>query len=96
MSLKENISKELNEAIKNKDILVSSVLRLLNAAIKNAEISKMKKEEGLSEQEIIEVIASEIKKRKKAIEQFKKGNRQDLVEQETRELKVLEKYEEIK
>lgn len=92
MNLEEKISKDLKQAIKSKDILCLSVLRLLIAVIKNAEISKKKKQEGLTDQEIVELIASEIKKRKEAIEQFKKGGRFDLVEQETKELKILEKY----
>lgn len=66
-----------------------STLRMLKAAIINKE--KDKKEE-LGEEEIISVIQSEAKKRKDAIAQFQKANRQDLVEKEEAELALLQKY----
>jgi len=107
MNLKEKIQNELQEAVKNREELKSSVLRLLLSAIFNKEkekrykLSKQKpefkekdleKESQLVNEEVIEVISSEIKKRKESIELFEKGEREDLVEKETKEKEILEKY----
>lgn len=103
--LKEQINNDLKKAQQEKDELVVLVLRSLNAAIHNKEIekrTKLSKEEKdieklkegskLTEEEIIEVVSSEVKKRKEAIEEFKKGEREDLVEKEEKELEILKKY----
>ena len=107
MNLKGKIQNELQEAVKNREELKSSVLRLLLSAIFNKEkekrykLSKQKpefkekdleKESQLVNEEVIEVISSEIKKRKESIELFGKGEREDLVEKETKEKEILEKY----
>jgi uncharacterized protein YqeY len=106
-SLKDKIFSDCKEALRQKDELKVSTLRLLAAAFLNREKEKRQKiaktEEGLSEkglieksqlsdEEILEVIISEIKKRKESISEFKKGKRQDLVQKETEELEVLKKY----
>lgn len=87
-----NIFEELKKALKegNKERL--SVVRMLASAVKNKEIEFGKKASGLSEEEIQQVIAKEIKKRKKAIEQFKAGNRQDLIDQYEREIVILDEF----
>jgi len=90
MSLKEQIEKDFKQALKIKDEVVVSTLRMLQAAITNAEIAKMRKE--LTEEEIQKLIKSEIKKRKEAIEDYKKGGRGDLASKEEKEIKILEKY----
>jgi len=105
--LKEKIRQNLNIAIKEKRELEALVLRLINAAIFNKEkekrykISKEKpefsgeeleKESQLTDEETIDVISSEIKKRRESIELFEKGKRMDLVEKETKEKEILEKY----
>jgi len=105
MSIKEKINNDLKEALKTKDELKISVLRGINSALKNKEIekrTKISKEEkdleklkelsALTEDEIIEVLLSEAKKRKDAIEEFKKGKRMDLAEKEEKELKILKEY----
>jgi len=66
-----------------------STIRMILAGIKNAEIAKRGE---LDEDELLSVLAREAKRRKEAIEEFKKGNRQDLVDKETQELKVIESY----
>ena len=86
------IFEELKKALKNGDKERLSVLRMLQAAIQNKEIELGKKATGLLEEEIQHVIAKEIKKRKKAIEQFKQGNRQDLADQYEREIVILEEF----
>jgi len=92
MSLREKISSDLKESLREKKAEELSTLRLLQSAIRNKEIEKKKREEGLSDEEVIEVIASEIKKRKEAIELYEKGGRQDLANKEKAELEVLERY----
>lgn len=105
--LKEQIRKDLNSALKEKKELEVSVLRLLRAAIFNKEkakrykISKEKpeakkeeieKESELTNEEVMEVISSEIKKRKETILEFEKGKREDLAKKEKEEIEILQKY----
>lgn len=96
MTSKEKIKLNLNSALKQgKDIEVL-VLRQLLAAFLNKEKEKKFQQKQdqveLTDQETIEVVFSEAKKRREAIREFGKGNRQDLVEKEKQELKVLEEY----
>lgn len=97
MELKEKIRLNLNSALKEKRTLEVLVLRQLLAAILNKEKEKRfkAKEERdiqLTDEEVIEVISSEAKKRRESIFEFEKGKRQDLVEKEKKELEILEKY----
>lgn len=97
MELKEKIRLNLNSALKEKRTLEVLVLRQLLAAILNKEKEKRfkAKEERdiqLTDEEVIEVISSEAKKRRESIVEFEKGKRQDLVEKEKKELEILEKY----
>lgn len=92
MSLKEQILSDLKDALKSGDVLKRDVLRLLFGVIKNAEIEKKKKEEGLNDEEVIEVIKRSIKQRKDSIEQYEKGERSDLAEKEKKELEILSVY----
>jgi len=105
MFLQEKINNDFKKAQQEKDELMLLVLRGINAAIKNKEIEKrtklskeekdiekLKKESKLIEEEVNGVVMSEAKKRKDAIEEFKKGERQDLVEKEEKELEILKKY----
>ena len=89
MKLIETINKDYQNALKNKDDLLISVLRLLRSNIHNQEISKKGK---LSEEDTLKVIQKELKKRKDSIEAFKKGERIDLAEKEKQELDILSKY----
>lgn len=90
MSLRSKIPEDLKSALRNKNAVELSVLRMLQSAIRNREIDKNKSE--LTDEEVIEVIGSEIKKRKESIEGYMKGQRQDLVDKEKAELDVLIKY----
>lgn len=92
MSLKEQIISELKESLKSGDSLKRDTLRLLFGAIKNSEIEKKKKEEGLNDQEVLEVIRKAIKQRKDSVEQYEKGRRSDLAEKEKKELEILSVY----
>ena len=97
MDLKEKIKQNLNAALKEKRTLEVLVLRQLLAAILNKEKEKRfkakeEKDIQLTDEEVIEVISSEAKKRRESIVEFGKGKRQDLVEKEKKELEILEKY----
>ncbi len=89
MSLKERIDADYKEAMKARDELRVSVLRLLRSALHNAEIDKQR---PLTEDEILGVIQSEARKRREFIEAFQQGGRQDLVAREQAELAILESY----
>jgi uncharacterized protein YqeY len=88
--LREKIKNDFKEAFKAKEISRLSVLKMLNAAIANAEIAKNRQE--LSEEELIGVILSEAKKRKDAIEQYEKAGRENLAGKEKEELEILKNY----
>ncbi len=92
MSLKDKISFDLKNALRDRRTIDLSVLRMLQSAIRNREIEKKRGDIGLTDEEVIEVITSEIKKRKEAIEGYMKGQRQDLVDKEKAELEILMNY----
>ncbi len=87
--LKEKIQKDFIVAFKAREETISSVLKMLQAAVKNAEIEKKGQ---LDDEQIIQVIFSEAKKRKDAIEAYEKGGRLELAEKEKKELEVLSAY----
>lgn len=89
MELKDKIQTDFKEAFKGKDAVKLGALKMLRAEMHNAEISKRKE---LEEEEIIEVILREIKKRKDAAELYEKGGRSELAEKEKAETKVLSVY----
>ena len=89
MSLKEQIPEDLKSALREKKTLDLSVLRMLQAAIKNKEIDNKGE---LSDEDIVQVVSSEIKKRRDAIEEFNKVDRKDAAETEQLEIDVLMKY----
>ena len=87
--LKERLSGDLKQAMKSGDNTRRSTIRLVMAAIKNAEIAKR---DTLEESDILGVIAKEARQRQESIEAFKQGSRQDLVDQEEAELAILQEY----
>ena len=92
--LKENLEKDLRESVKGRKEIASLTLRLLLAAILSKEKEKRykTKEEKLTDEEVLEVIFSEAKKRKEAIREYEKAERKELAEKEKKELEVLSKY----
>lgn len=90
--LLEKINKDYIEAKKNRDTLRESVLNLLKSNIKYKEIEAKSKGKTLEDSDIIDIIRQEIKKRRESIELYKQGNRLELVEKETEELKILQGY----
>lgn len=92
MTLKQTIRNDLKAAMKEGDVLKRDTLRFLDSMIKNVEIEKKKREEGLDDEEIREVIARAIKQRKDSIIQYESGKRSDLAEKEKKELQILMVY----
>ncbi len=90
--MKEKISSDLKDAMKAGDAKKRDTLRLLDSAIKNMEIEKQKRETGLSDEEVLEVIARAVKQRQDSIRQFEDGGRADLAETEKEELVILMPY----
>ena len=88
----DKIKEDLKQAQKARDEIKISTLRLLLGAVKNFEIAKQGTSYAATDQETESVISKEVKQRKEAIEQFKAGGRSDLVEKETKELEILQKY----
>ncbi|HEX77874.1 MAG TPA: GatB/YqeY domain-containing protein [Dehalococcoidia bacterium] len=89
MSLQERLREDLKEAIRQGDMPRRSAIRMVMAAITNAE-----KAQGttLDDPGVLGIIAKQVKQRRESIEAFDKGGRSDLVGQETAELAVLEAY----
>lgn len=90
--LKQELQEELKQAMLAKDELRKSVLRLLLSAINYYEIQKGGAGYEAADEDVMSVIRKEVKQRKDSIEQFKIGNRQDLVDKETKELELLQTY----
>jgi len=88
--LEEKIFDAYKEAMKNKDGLKSSVLNFLRAEFMNVAFAKKKK--NLDDSDCLAVIRKQMKQREESIEQFIKGNRQDLADKEAEELKILKAY----
>ncbi len=92
MTLKEKITSDLKEAMKAGDALRRDTLRLVDSAIKNSEIEKKKREEGLSDEEVLEVLGRAVKQRQDSVRQFEAGGRPDLAESEKAELEIIMPY----
>ena len=89
MSLKERLMADLKDAMKNKDKLRKDVITMVRAAIKQKEVDERVE---LDDADIENIISKQLKEKKSSIEEFKKGNRQDLVDQTNAEIEILLKY----
>ena len=89
MSLTERIQSDLTAAMKGKDELRLSVLRMMKTALKNKEIEKIR---PLDDLEALQVLQTLVKQRRESVEQFTKGGRADLADKETREIAIIESY----
>ena len=89
MAISEQIGKDIIEAMKAKQELRLSTLRMAKSALKNKEIDKR---EPLTEAEELAVLQTMVKQRKEAAEAFAKGDRAELAAKEHEEIKLLEKY----
>lgn len=91
MSIKDKLLEDMKQAMKDKEAgkLRLSVIRMVRAGIKNVEIDKRKE---LSEEEVLDVLAKEVKMRRDSIEEFNRGNRPDLVKTIEQEIDILMQY----
>lgn len=92
MALKQKIFEDLKAAMKAGETEKRDVLRMLDSMIKNTEIDKMKKDEGLSDEEVLEVMARAVKQRKDSAAQYESGGRPELAEKEKKEIEILMAY----
>tara|TARA_Y100000996_G_scaffold405792_1_gene381379 strand:+ start:958 stop:1413 length:456 start_codon:yes stop_codon:yes gene_type:complete len=90
MNLKDKIDNHYKNSIKEKDSNSINTLRLIRSAIKDKEISLRSKNEEITEENILAILQNLIKQRKDSIEAFAKANRDDLINNETNEIKVIE------
>jgi uncharacterized protein YqeY len=89
MTLLQRLDGDLKTALRGSDKLKLSAIRMVKAAVKNQQIEKGR---DLSDEEVQSVISTLAKQRRESIEQFSKGGREDLADQERRELAVLQTY----
>jgi len=89
MSLTQQVQRDLVDAMRNKQELRLSTLRMMKAALQNKRIEKRA---DLDEKEELQVFGTMIKQRKDSIEQFEKGNRPELAQKEAQEIVIIEAY----
>ncbi|MBL7688393.1 MAG: GatB/YqeY domain-containing protein [Bdellovibrionaceae bacterium] len=90
MGLREQISTDIKDAMRAKEMAKLNALRMVQSAFKNREIEL--RPEPMSEEECLSVVKKLVKQRKESIEQYLAAKRQDLVDAESAELKLLEAY----
>ena len=89
VGLRQKLLDDLKQAMRGGDKVRRSVIRLVIAAIKNAEIAR---QTALDDTDVLGIIAKEVRQRRESIEAFRQGNRHDLVAQEEAELTILNEY----
>src|SRR5260221_3871532 len=89
MSIGEQIQKDMVEAMRGREVLRLSTLRMIKTALKNKEIDKR---EPLDEEEEQQVLATMIKQRRDSIEQFQIGGRPELADKEAAEIRLIDVY----
>ena len=94
MSLREKINEQFNVALKNKNKTLISTLRLILAAIKEGDIANRtsQKKEAINEAEVVKVLRKMKKQRQDSVNLYKKGERQELVEAEESEIKIIDTF----
>jgi uncharacterized protein YqeY len=89
MALREKLDEDLKSAMRAKDSLRMNTVRALKSAVKYREIELMK---PLDDAGILGVMATEIKRRRDSVEQYRAGNRADLADKEEAEIKILQEF----
>lgn len=89
MLILERIDEDLKKALKEKNQELLLVLRMLKSDVKNLEIEK---KESLKDEDVIKLLKTQVKRHKESMEEYKKGNREDLASKEQSELEIIEKY----
>ena len=88
-ALSETINQDYTVALKGREAGRVATLRLLRSALQNAQIAKR---EELADEDVLKVLASEVKKRQEAILSYRQGQREDLAAQEEAELAIIKSY----
>jgi uncharacterized protein YqeY len=89
MSISDQVTKDMTAAMKSREELKLSTLRMMKSALKNKEIDKRA---PLDDKEALQVLSTMIKQRKDSIEQVTKGGRQELADKEASEITIIEAY----
>lgn len=89
MSLKDKLMEDLKDSMRNKDVIKKNTITMIRAAIKQKEVDDRSEK---TEEDIIDIISKQLKEKRGAIEDFKKGNRQDLVDLTEKEIDILLEY----
>ena len=92
--LRDEISSSLKSSMKEKDPVAVSTLRLIQAAIKDRDIAARSKgvDDGISDDQILQVLQTMVRQRHESIEMYKRGNRDELAEREAQEIKVIQGF----
>ncbi|WP_455257179.1 GatB/YqeY domain-containing protein [Peptoniphilus asaccharolyticus] len=89
MSLKDKLMEDLKSAMRDKDKLAKDTITLVRASIKQKEVDERTE---LNDSDILDIISKQVKERRSAIDEFKRGDRDDLVEKTNAEIEILLKY----
>ena len=89
MGYLDRIQADLTAAMKQKDDLRLSVLRMMKSALKNKEVEKVR---PLDDLESLSVLQTLVKQRRESVDQFTKGGRKDLADKESKEITIIEEY----
>ncbi|MDO5028340.1 MAG: GatB/YqeY domain-containing protein [Bacillota bacterium] len=89
MSLKERLMEDLKTSMKNKDILRKNTITMVRAEIKQVEVDQRV---DLDDEDILKIMSKQLKEKRNSIQEFKKGDRQDLVDQAEAEIAILLEY----
>lgn len=89
MSLKEKLMEDLKDSMRNKDTIKKNTITMVRAAIKQKEVDERIE---VSHEAILDIIGKQLKEKRGSIEDFKKGNRQDLVDLTEKEIDILLQY----
>ncbi len=97
MGLKEQLNEDLKDAMRSKDEIRVSAIRMLKAAISNLEIARTDPKnpqhgQAVTEGDLLRLVETQIKQRRESIELYQKGNRPELAQKEEAEIRTLEKY----
>ena len=89
MSLKERLMEDLKDSMKSKDKVRKDTITMIRAAIKQKEVDERRE---LSDDDILDIIAKQLKEKRMAIEEFRRGQREDLVQLTEQEMDILLDY----
>lgn len=94
MGLRSRINEALKEAMRSRDTVRLSALRLINAAIKDRDIALRSegREDGVTDDEVLQILGRMVKQRKESARAYEEGGRLELAEKELAEIKVIEEF----